>query len=176
VDDVLRARAAAETVLIKRLFGFAGRGQLRLAPGPVDPAARAFLERALREDDAVTVEPWLERTGDFALHGYLASDGVCTLGDPTVQEISPRGVWRATRRAGPDDLVAGESERLVALARAAAKALRGAGFHGPFGLDALRFGGPGGSPELVRCELNARYTMGWALGMGGKRPDLAERG
>ena len=24
----------------------------------------------------------------------------------------------------------------------------------------------------ARCEINARYSMGWAIGMGGIRPDL----
>ena len=28
-----------------------------------------------------------------------------------------------------------------------------------------------GGEILVRCEVNPRYTMGWAVGMGARRPD-----
>ena len=58
----------------------------------------------------------------------------------------------------------------AALATAAAGTLVGAGFWGPFGVDAMRVA-IDGAEVLVRCEVNPRYTMGWGIGMGADRPD-----
>ena len=59
----------------------------------------------------------------------------------------------------------------------AAEALRAAGYFGPFGIDAFTWEGDDGTVHLHRrSEINARYSMGWAIGMGDARPDLEEAG
>ena len=48
-----------------------------------------------------------------------------------------------------------------------ASALRQAGYFGPFGIDGYTYRGPGGAVCLQpRSEINARYSMGFAVGMG----------
>lgn len=162
--------AGGRAWVAKRLFGFAGRGRLvRRGPDLEDDAA-AFLARALRDDGALVLEPWLERRADLAIHGWVGRDGAVAIGRPTVQDTTPAGAWVASRAAGPADLAPGEEETLHALAVAAAHALAAAGAWGPFGVDAMR-AIVDGSEVLVRCEVNPRYTMGWAVGMGPSRPD-----
>ena len=154
----------------KRLFGFAGRGRL-LRRGPtVEEDGARFLGGALRDDGAVVIEPWLERRADLALHGHVARDGAVEIGRPTVQDTTPAGAWVTSRVATAEDLRPGEDRILRDLAVAAAGALAAAGTWGPFGVDAMRVL-VDGRELLVRCEVNPRYTMGWAIGMGPCRPD-----
>jgi hypothetical protein len=57
-----------------------------------------------------------------------------------------------------------------------AQALLEAGYFGPFGIDAFRWVDRAGVERFnPRCEINARYSMGWAVGMGSRRPDLDPR-
>lgn len=178
VADVERALAdpGHEGFVLKRLFGFAGRGRRLAPPGPLDAATAAFVARALDADGALVVEPWMVRTGDFGIHGFLEQGGAVAgalhLGRVTVQTVSGAGTWQASRLASEEDLPSPLADRLRALALDGANALRDAGYFGPFGLDAIRWRGEGGE-RLGRCEINARYTMGWALGMGELRPDLS---
>jgi len=116
------------------------------------------------------IEPWLERRADLAIHGHVARDGAVEIGRPTVQDTTPAGAWVTSRVATAEDLRPGEDRILRDLAVAAAGALAAAGTWGPFGVDAMRVL-VDGRELLVRCEVNPRYTMGWAIGMGPRRPD-----
>lgn len=158
----------------KRLFGFAGRGRLLRRGRDLEADAASFVARALRDDGALVIEPWLERRADLAIHGHVGRDGAVAIGRPTVQETTPAGAWVASRPATADDLHPGEARMLHDLAVAAAGALAGAGAWGPFGVDAMR-ALVDGAEVLVRCEVNPRYTMGWAVGMGTCRPDRPGR-
>ena len=99
---------------------------------------------------------------DCALHGWLDEDGSATFGRPTVQEVDDTGAWQSSRLAREGELTATEVERLSSEAKRAADALHAAGYFGPFGLDGFRYRGEQFQP---RCEINARYSMGWAIGM-----------
>ena len=47
------------------------------------------------------------------------------------------------------------------------EALAGAGYFGPFGIDAYRYRDRAGALRLQpRSEINARYSMGFAVGLG----------
>jgi len=112
-----------------------------------------------------------------AIHGFVTPLREVTIGSPTVQDTTALGAWRATRPSLPGELVPGEVGALEEQARLAALHLHGAGYFGPFGVDGFRWKDAVGKTGLVsRCEINARYTMGWAIGMGVSRPDLAEPG
>lgn len=184
MDAVLETIAAPSPTghwLLKRPFSFTGRGRRKIHRGSVDAADRSFIEASLapRGSSAsamgLQVEPWVELRGDVALHGFLSASGRITLGEPTVQALDATGAWRGSARAGPDDLSIDERRALIEAAHEAAVALRGAGYFGPFGVDAFRWINADGSMRFnPRCEINARYSMGWAIGMGDVRPDLAE--
>jgi hypothetical protein len=169
--QLLSATATLEGVseqrqwLLKRPFSYAGRGRRRvLATGPT-AEDQAWIDASLRAGTGLQVEPLVARTLDCALHGWLAEDGGCVLGAATVQRIDATGAWVSSELAGRA-LEPPEHERLLAEAQRTATALHQAGYFGPFGLDAFRWRAPDGATHFhPRCEVNARYSMGWATGM-----------
>ena len=152
-----------DTWLLKRPFGYAGRGRRKLRVADRLPADQSWVDASLRSGEGLQVEPWVERVFDCALHGWLDETGEVTLGEPTLQEVDDTGAWQSSRLAHDDELTASELERLRNEAQRVAGALSGAGYFGPFGIDAFRYGANDFQP---RSEINARYSMGWAVGMG----------
>ncbi|HEU4538255.1 MAG TPA: hypothetical protein VFS00_29240, partial [Polyangiaceae bacterium] len=95
--------------------------------------------------------------------------GACRLGAPTEQRCDERGAWVDSRVAPAGALADAERRALADAGAKAAEALHRAGYFGPFNLDAFRWRGPDGAPRFnPRCEINARYSMGWAVGMGAR--------
>jgi len=96
----------------------------------------------------------------------VSEGGACVLGDVTVQRCDEHGAWVFSEQARPTDL--GDDEQL-ALRREtarAAEALHAAGYFGPFGVDAYRYRDDAGALCFnPRSEVNARYSMGWGVGM-----------
>lgn len=170
----LARRAPRGYWLLKRPFGFSGQGQLRVGEGSVPDIAASFVKNVLRDGESLWMEPWHERTLDASLHGYLSLENELTLGDVIVSDIDERGAWKSSRRADEGELSLEEGVALEDAAKRAAVALRRAGYFGPFNVDAFRYRLPdGGTAFHPACEVNARYTMAWALGMGRRRPDRA---
>jgi len=158
-------RIASGSWLLKRPHGFAGSGRRRVKR--LDDDTNRWITASLRVD-GLQVEPWCERTADFSMHGFIAPDGKVTLGEACLQECDARGQWLRARRARSGELLDHERSVLQSEAERSAEALHRAGYFGPFGIDAYRYQG-GFNP---RSEINARYTMAWAIGMGTARPDL----
>lgn len=177
LDVALAARSPTGLWLLRRPFGFAGRGRLRLDPARRDAVTERWIDASFGAGEGVELAPWVERAGDFARHGFLARDGALTLGEPTTQRCDEGGAWLESARAGEGDLSSAERRALREAAEEASAALAQAGYFGPFGVDAFRFRDERGARcFLARCEINARYSMGWAVGMGDRRPDLADDG
>jgi hypothetical protein len=170
LEEVLARESPTGQWLLKRPFGFAGRGRRRVARGPVDAAAMSWVHASFRAGDGLQVEPWVERIADYALHGFLSREGVTTLGQATRQRCDENGVWQKTEDA--DDLGPAEDAELRASALLASEALRGASYFGPFGVDAYRWRDGRTVRFNPRSEINARYSMGWATGMQRCRVDL----
>lgn len=181
VGEVLETlcQAAPNAVfLAKRAFGFSGRGHKRLGllSAREGGADHAWILASFKAGHGLSLEPFVRRSDDFGLHGYLSRSGELVLGEPTQQVCNAFGAWQASVRAKALDLEAGERDALLEEAQKAAKALWAAGYFGAFGVDAFRWVDEGGRRYFnARSEINARYSMGWAVGMGSKRPDLDER-
>ncbi len=158
--------------LLKRPLAYAGRGRRKIAPGrELGAVDRQWIEAALRSGDGLQIEPFVVRELDCSLHAWLAADGALVLGEPAVSNIDSSGAWVSTTRAAPGALTAAERAALTEQTKATAKALGALGYFGPFGLDAFRWRAPDGELHFQpRCEVNARYSMGWAVGMGEFRP------
>jgi hypothetical protein len=157
--------SASKTWLLKRPLGFAGRGRRKVGL-PLSTVDRSWVEASLKVD-GLLAEPYVAREVDLALHGFLPEEGGLTLGSVTIQHVDSTGAWRGTRCAEEGTLSGQEKLLLYETAEHTASALRSTGYHGPFGIDAFVWR----SPTSVRCfqprcELNARYSMGWAIGMG----------
>ena len=165
------------TWLLKRPHGFSGRGSRRVSFPHPEANDRRWIEASLKEDAGLQVEPWVERLRDFALHGYIDASGAMRLGAPTLLECGSRGEWLGTRPTGAADLEPQEETLLRQIATGSARALFEAGYFGPFGIDAYRWRDAEGRQHFnPRSEINARYTMGWHVGMGDWRPDIRPQG
>ena len=159
--------------LLRRPFGFAGRGRLRFDPARRDAVTERWIEATLTAGDGLEIAPWVDRTGDYAIHGHLSRTGSLVIGAPTVQRCDDTGAWISSDPANPSDLAPDERSALRHELERVAHALREADYFGPFGIDAFRYRDAHGAPRFEpRCEINARYSMGWAVGMGDRRPDL----
>lgn len=171
VEDVEAVRELASrggAWVAKRALSCAGRGRRLLRGAPSDADLR-WVDRSLALG-GLLVEPWVERTFDCALHGFASERGL-ELGRPTVLHNGPLGAWERSAPAAPGELLPEEERALAEEVERAGRALLAAGYRGPFGVDAFRWRDGAAARFRPRCEINARYSMGWALGMAGRRPD-----
>ena len=148
--------------LLKRPLGFAGRGQLR-AIGPLTEKQGTWVDASLKRDGLI-VEPLVTPTFEVSLHGFVWRSGRYEMGEICAQDVSERGVFRGVRRAEPGELLASEQAAFRERGEAVAKALFGAGYFGPFGIDGYRYASDEASGFCALSEINARYTLGFVTG------------
>ncbi|HEY5374451.1 MAG TPA: hypothetical protein VIK01_12255 [Polyangiaceae bacterium] len=148
--------------LLKRPLAFAGRGQMRFY-GAISDKQWSWLDVSLAQDGLI-VEPLVTPTLELSVHGFIWRDGRYELGRPCVQQVTERGVFRGVRLAEPAELAPNELWALSERAEAVSKALIAAGYFGPFGIDAYRYERDGERGFCALSEINARYTMGFAVG------------
>ena len=163
LESALRARGTAPW-LFKRPYGFAGRGQ-RCIVEPLSADDRRWLADGLRLGGLLG-EPWLAIERELCLHGLLDPDGTLRLGRPCQQHTDRFRAWTGSSLVPSGELSDEWRRALMNSAERAAEALQRAGYFGPFGIDAYLWRTPGGTLELNPLgELNARYTMGFSVGM-----------
>jgi hypothetical protein len=143
--------------LLKRPLAFAGRGQLRVS-GKLTEKDDAWIAASLRADGLI-VEPLVTPTLELSLHGFVWQDGRYELGRICVQAVSARGVFTSVSLA-EGALQNDEESSLRDQAKRTAEALFVAGYFGPFGIDSYRHT----AGFCALSEINARYTMAFALG------------
>lgn len=155
----LLSRPRSEGWMVKRGFGFAGRSNRRFPAAPAADDWR-WLEHAFH-DGGVQIEPWLSIEAEFSLHGRVARDGRAVFGVVCTRLASDELHYAragAKVRADEQDALYAEAERTRA-------ALVEAGYFGPFGIDAFRYSASRGARFNPRSEINARYTLAYAVGM-----------
>ena len=152
---------------VKHPFGMAGRNQRVLSPGPADARTSMFLQAGLARG-GLQIEPNVSIGEEYVIHGFIDTRGARIFGALVRQTCDERGAWLSTERVGPD---AGLQEIAIEMSHEAARggeALVGAGYFGPFGVDAYTYRAKGGELALQpRSEINARYSMGFGVGFGG---------
>lgn len=150
----------------KRAFGMAGRGQRPIAAGIVGEADRAFLRSAIRSEGGIMIEPDVAIVRELGIHGVVGDDGTFRLGRLVQQRCDAHGQWLETVPAG-EGVGARTRTAIEDEARHVAGALHGAGYFGPFGVDAFEYRDLQGALLLQpRSEINARYSMGFVTGFG----------
>ena len=164
VDERLAEPTGSGHWLLKRPLSAYGAGRRRLRAGVADDDASAWIDASLRTRGGLQVEPWVEIELDVALHGFADRAGKVQLGRPVENRCDRHGAWlRAQIDPALDEH---EREALLTEGRRVGEALVEAGYFGPFGVDAYRHR----DGFVARGEINARYSMGWAVGMP-DRPD-----
>ncbi len=172
----LEDRTAIETALadkkgawvLKRPHSLAGSGRRIVRDGHLNAGDQRWIEASVRHS-GVVLEPWVETVGELVAHGYLGRGGEVTLGDVCVQRVDRHGRWLGTE-VNPSIPVS-DRESMHASARNVAMALAREGYFGPFGIDGYRYRDGHEVRLNPLSEINARYTTGWAVGMGTRRPD-----
>lgn len=149
---------------VKRNFGMTGRGQRVLTRAP-DAADLAFLEAGLVEG-GVQIEPNLSIASEYAVHGMIGAGGETSLGVVVRQLCDARGAWLATEPlTSPTQHDLETAAAIHAEAERVAAALASHGYFGPFGVDSYVHRSENGNLDIqVRGEINARYSMGFAIG------------
>jgi hypothetical protein len=153
---------------VKHAFGMTGRNQRVIRRTSVGELDLAFVKAGLARG-GVQIEPHVAIDEEYAIHGVIAADGSFRIGVLVRQRCDARGAWISTESiASIRERLGDIPDRMGEEAYRVAHALRGAGFFGPFGIDAYSYRGPGGELRLQpRSEINARYSMGFAVGFDG---------
>jgi hypothetical protein len=147
--------------VIKRAFSFAGREQRRVQHGLLDASTRGFCQRSFARGEGLQLEPWVERLADFSRHGYLTQAGELSIGPTREQRCDEHGRFLGMLSDAPA-VAEAEAALLATELQRTAAALTAAGYFGPFGIDGFRYRTADGSSALnPRCEINARFTMGY---------------
>lgn len=162
-EAAVRVGSPTGAWLLKRAYSYNGRGRCRWREDADDPHVARWVDAALATGEGVQVEPEVTRTLDVAQHGELTREGEVRWGALTVQRCDAFGAWEATEPAPDGTLSPDESRAMDAALRAVVAALRAVGYWGPFGVDGYRWT----DGFVPCCDVNARYTMGWAVGMAG---------
>ena len=151
---------------IKRAFGMTGRGQRVVQATHPTEADLAFVRAGMTEG-GVQIEPNVAIANEYAIHAMLAEDRSLRVGTLVQQRCDARGAW-LTSEPIPSPTAA-ESEIATTLREEAnhvATALAEAGYFGPFGIDAYTYQGAENANLLQPLsEVNARYSMGFAVGL-----------
>jgi hypothetical protein len=166
VEDARAVLSSSHAMLLKRPFAMAGRGQRRVAL-PLGVDDERFLAATIRQGDGLQVEPWVPITEEFSVHGYIAA-GRVSFGTPC-RVVVTDGAFRDARRVRAGDLSSVEETMLHEEASRVSAALIDAGYFGPFGIDAYHYRTAAGIGFNARSEINPRYTMAFATGMGDVR-------
>jgi hypothetical protein len=160
-------RAPEQVFVIKRAFSFAGRERRRVSAGTrdrdlvLDASTRGFCARSFERGEGVQVEPWVDRVADFSRHGYLTRSGTLHTGPVRKQQVDAMGRFEGTSTS-PVQLAPDEEQALSRAVEDTGTALHAEGYFGPFGIDAFRYrDGLGELRFNARCEINARFTMGY---------------
>lgn len=164
-------RRAERPWMLKRPLSFAGRGQMRFY-GPISDKQWSWLDVSLARDGLIA-EPLVTPTLEVSLHGFIWRSGRYELGRACVQEVSDRGVFRGVRLALTGELEESELSALLERGHQVARLLHETGYFGPFGIDAYRYRLDDAAGFCALSEINARYTMGFAIGFARPAVELS---
>jgi hypothetical protein len=154
---------------LKRSFGFAGKGQ-RVVRWPLTADDERWLQDSLREGPLLC-EPNFELEAEFSAHGYVDERGLIA-GAVCQQVCDAWGQVVSIERASPAPEIA---RALLLMQARLAEALLGAGYFGPFGFDAYLYRGANGPKLNPLSDVNARFSLGWSVGMGQQREVALQR-
>lgn len=151
LGELESAAASSPRWVLKAPHSAAGRDRVHgRAPAPTS-AQRSQAARLLAEHGSLLFEPWVERVADFGFgsHGPLH-----------VLSTDARGRFRGIALPAPTPPLA-ERLQIEKVRDVVAGALDGAGYEGPWGVDAYRYRHPDGRQRLQPLsEINARLTFG----------------
>lgn len=168
---LLQELESGETLRAKRRLSFAGRAQRRLC-STLLPSDERFVEESLAQG-GLLVESHQDVEREWSLHGVVWG-GPCSFGGSSEISVS-LGSACAVETDAYGSVIRIErsqsaSATLASLGTLAAQGLAGLGYFGPFGVDFLET-----ESGLVPSDINARFTLGWSIGVGTDRGPWLDR-
>jgi hypothetical protein len=160
---------AARGWRLKRNFGFAGKGQRVIRP-PTTPDDRRWVSDSLRAGPLLC-EPNYELVAEYTAHGYIDREGLIA-GGICQQRCDAYGQVTGIERVQVSDALAGP---LNQMRERLAEGLWTAGYWGPFGFDAFTYRNETGVMLNPLSDVNARFSLGWSVGMGSERERSLQR-
>lgn len=157
-EQVLDVLARPGAWLLKRGFGFSGRGQRPVHGGRASDADRAFVRASLARGQALYVEERAAIERELSVYAW-ALPGRVAIRSIRTQDVDARGTFLATRHA--ERLEASVRDALERTATKVGNALLAAGYVGPFGIDSYLHVRHGRVELRALSEINARFCMGW---------------
>jgi len=145
--------------LVRRTFGAAGRGRMRLGARPTEHELK-WLTASVAAGPLV-IEPWVEVAQEITVTGSVDANGRVAVTAPCFQAVDRAGAWSETVRAHAGEVARDEDALLLGACQRVGEALAAAAYHGPFGIDAFRYRAEPGAPVRLNAlsEINARLTM-----------------
>jgi ATP-grasp domain len=140
---------------VKRSHGVAGRGQRLVRPGEDASFLRSWIE-----EGGAQIEPNVNVISEVSMHAMLSTEGALAEGPLVAQTCDAAGAWLASAVAFDADWRRAALQGQIKLVSGA---LHAAGYFGPFGVDAFEYREKGELRFQPRSEINARYSMGFAL-------------
>ncbi len=147
--------------VVKPAFGSAGFGFIRTSSTNFTASQRKTIAAYINQTgEGVSVEPWLNRTGDLSTSGIITLSG--ELRDITVHRTlnNSAGAFFAVLLSRDDPRLRPWREQLVETAKNAAAEAARAGYFGPIGLDSFLYKDGSRTLPAPVIEINARHTMG----------------
>jgi hypothetical protein len=132
---------------------------------PLSDDDRRWLKNSLRE--GILVEPHWDVLEEWSVHGALAPSRL-VLGQPCRQWCDAFGSVVRIEPAESHSLMA---KKILLAARDVADSLSVSGYFGPFGIDGFVYRDAAGSVCNPISDINARFTLGWSIGMGPQREE-----
>ncbi|MEX2285748.1 MAG: hypothetical protein WD648_01585 [Planctomycetaceae bacterium] len=152
----------------KAEFGMSARERVLGRGREASAAAIQWVDKRLKSDGVVFVEPWVEKLEEAGLQFTIHRSGTIVFEGLSGLLTDAAGQYRGSRFAADDQAEARWMPAIETGLRAA-RELQQLGYFGPLGIDAVRYRDELGNPRMRPLQdINARYTMG-RLSLGFRR-------
>lgn len=167
-----------QTVVLKAPFGCSGMNMRRVNSVKLNISELNWLNRILKSDKFIIIEPWYEKVADFSYQSKITEQGLTVPLGMTRFVTNDQGQYKATIISKKSDYLSsdvvkfihnryenyyGIEEILQETSNIVASFLKENFFEGPFGLDAFIYkdiNSKYGYRLKVISEINPRITMG----------------
>lgn len=156
--------------VVKAPYSSSGRGLIWLAEKQLNEPLRQRLQRLMRNQGTISIEPGYDKVADFAMEFSLSSEGICSYQGLSLFATGEKGAYQGNRmepqermeerlkRQMPSD------SRYEEVKEAVGRVLQeqyGSLYSGAIGVDMMLYRDERGAVKLHPCvEINMRMTMG----------------
>lgn len=171
VNQAIQSLGLEQRWVIKAEFGMSARERILGRGNPAESDVH-WIERRLKQQGVVFIEPWVDRFGEVGLQFDVPRQGSPQFVGATPMVVDARGQYagswfsyRPLRFPAEQPLW----DHAISVAMSAASRIQSLGYFGPLGIDAMVYRGENGLPQVRPLQdINARWTMG-RLSLGWRR-------